>query len=111
MCGCSRFAGMSTEPLILATLFLPEKQSTVLLEKLKLKKQIKNKTTMKTRFFIYLLAAVAAFSACKPNTKEPVKTEPVMAKWTVEQANAWAAENGWLRGSNFNPSTAINQLE
>ncbi len=66
---------------------------------------------MKTRFFIYLLAAVAAFSACKPTTKEPAKSEPVKAKWTVEQANAWSAENGWLRGSNFNPSTAINQLE
>jgi hypothetical protein len=102
---------MSTEPLILATLFLPEKQSTVLLEKLKLKKQIKNKTTMKTRFFIYLLAAVAAFSACKPTQKEPAPEQVKQAKWTVEQANAWAAENGWLRGSNFNPSTAINQLE
>ena len=66
---------------------------------------------MKTRFFIYLLAAVAAFSACKQTTKEPAKAEPVKAKWTVEQANAWSAENGWLRGSNFNPSTAINQLE
>jgi len=32
-------------------------------------------------------------------------------QWSREQANQWAAENGWLRGSNFNPSTAINQLE
>jgi len=66
---------------------------------------------MKTQLFIYLLAALAAFSACKPTTKEPAKEETVQVKWTVEQANAWAAENGWLRGSNFNPSTAINQLE
>lgn len=29
----------------------------------------------------------------------------------MEQANKWSAENGWLRGCNFNPSTAINQLE
>ncbi len=32
-------------------------------------------------------------------------------KWTAEQANAWYAEQGWLVGSNFIPSTAINQLE
>jgi hypothetical protein len=32
-------------------------------------------------------------------------------QWNQEQANKWAAENGWLRGCNFNPSTAINQLE
>jgi hypothetical protein len=31
--------------------------------------------------------------------------------WTFEKANTWQKEMGWLRGSNFNPSTAINQLE
>jgi hypothetical protein len=31
--------------------------------------------------------------------------------WTLEKAQHWSTENGWLRGSNFNPSTAINQLE
>ena len=66
---------------------------------------------MKIQLFIYLLAAVAAISACKPATKQPVEQIVTQAKWTVEQANVWSAENGWLRGSNFNPSTAINQLE
>jgi hypothetical protein len=32
-------------------------------------------------------------------------------QWNLEKANSWSKENGWLRGSNFNPSTAINQLE
>lgn len=32
-------------------------------------------------------------------------------KWTVEKANAWYAKQGWLTGCNFQPSTAINQLE
>ncbi|MEO6289045.1 MAG: cellulase family glycosylhydrolase, partial [Ginsengibacter sp.] len=32
-------------------------------------------------------------------------------KWTAEKANSWYAKQGWLRGSNFQPSTAINQLE
>jgi hypothetical protein len=31
--------------------------------------------------------------------------------WSTEKANEWREENGWLRGCNFNPSTAINQLE
>ncbi|MFZ5429519.1 MAG: cellulase family glycosylhydrolase [Bacteroidota bacterium] len=38
-------------------------------------------------------------------------TENQSARWTEEQAAAWLADHGWLRGSNFNPSTAINQLE
>ena len=32
-------------------------------------------------------------------------------RWTSEQANAWYAEQPWLVGCNFSPSTAINQLE
>jgi hypothetical protein len=31
--------------------------------------------------------------------------------WTKEQANKWYKQWGWLRGSDFIPSTAINQLE
>jgi hypothetical protein len=33
------------------------------------------------------------------------------SRWTTEQAKEWQKQNGWLRGCNFNPSTAINQLE
>jgi hypothetical protein len=32
-------------------------------------------------------------------------------RWPVEKANEWYAKQGWLRGSNFQPSSAINQLE
>jgi hypothetical protein len=32
-------------------------------------------------------------------------------RWSVEKAQKWAAEKGWLTGANFTPSTAINQLE
>jgi hypothetical protein len=31
--------------------------------------------------------------------------------WSKEKANEWYATKGWVRGSNFIPSTAINQLE
>ncbi len=32
-------------------------------------------------------------------------------RWTPEQANAWHANQPWLVGCNFVPSTAINQLD
>jgi hypothetical protein len=31
--------------------------------------------------------------------------------WSVEKANAWYAQHKWINGSDFIPSTAINQLE
>lgn len=31
--------------------------------------------------------------------------------WPLEKAKAWYAENKWITGANFLPSTAINQLE
>ena len=31
--------------------------------------------------------------------------------WSVDNANKWSKKWGWLRGANFQPSTAINQLE
>ena len=36
-----------------------------------------------------------------------MRTEP----WSVEKANRWYAEQPWLVGANFVPSTASNQLE
>jgi hypothetical protein len=39
-------------------------------------------------------------------------TQPTVREvWTKEQANQWYQQWGWLRGCNFTPSTAINQLE
>lgn len=32
-------------------------------------------------------------------------------RWSVEKANIWFVEHGWLRGCNYIPSTAVNQLE
>ena len=32
-------------------------------------------------------------------------------RWSEEKANAWYAEQPWLVGANFLPSTAINELE
>ena len=33
------------------------------------------------------------------------------ARWSEQQARDWYAKQGWLLGSNYNPASAINQLE
>lgn len=62
---------------------------------------------MKKHLFILAIAGSLAFSSCQQK-QAAVKTAQ---RWTPEKAQQWSTENGWLRGSNFNPSTAINQLE
>src|SRR5215216_5154490 len=32
-------------------------------------------------------------------------------RWTEQQAKDWYAKQGWLVGANYNPASAINQLE
>ena len=46
------------------------------------------------------------FIQCQKNPS-PVKDY----RWTEERAWQWHNENGWMVGTNFNPSTSINQLE
>ncbi|MCU4163973.1 hypothetical protein [Carboxylicivirga caseinilyticus] len=59
------------------------------------------------------LLVVFFLGACNcPQTETcDTKSQVINTRWTKEQAKNWGEENGWLRGSNFNPSTAINQLE
>lgn len=45
------------------------------------------------------------------NTDELQDKPQARAVWTEEKANAWYADQGWLVGSNYNPASAINQLE
>ncbi len=40
-----------------------------------------------------------------------VSESPAAERWSPEKADAWAKEHPWAVGSNFLPSTAINQLE
>lgn len=58
---------------------------------------------------IYLILIAFAVFSC--NSVKKAETKDVAQRWTIEKAQKWESENGWLRGSNFNPSTAINQLE
>lgn len=32
-------------------------------------------------------------------------------KWSLDKAKEWYSQQKWMTGANFNPSTAINQLE
>jgi len=55
---------------------------------------------IRAQFFIVLVAA-ALTSPAYPSTKQ----------WTSQEANEWYASQPWLVGSNFIPSSAINELE
>jgi hypothetical protein len=66
---------------------------------------------MKKVGFWFTAVCLVVIASCQ-NSKSKVGTpELVPYRWSVTQAENWQKENGWLRGSNFNPSTAINQLE
>jgi len=41
----------------------------------------------------------------------PARDAGAQGRWTPDRAAAWQKAHGWLAGSNFIPSTAINQLE
>ena len=48
------------------------------------------------------------FFVCMTITMYAQNVRPV---WSAEKANKWYAQYGWLRGCDFIPSTAVNQLE
>jgi hypothetical protein len=58
----------------------------------------------------YLALALSGCSKKVEQARVPEKLQ-VRERWTEQQANDWYKQWGWLRGSNFIPSTAINQLE
>ena len=64
------------------------------------------------------LVLAAAALGCAPAYSIPLHSPASVsapraprAVWTRARARAWADSTGWLVGSNFAPSTAINQLE
>ena len=64
--------------------------------------------TVETVDLIPMGAARLRISAFPTVATGPRKARDI---WSKEKAQAWYADKGWLRGSNFSPSTAINQLE
>ena len=57
---------------------------------------------MRTVVYISLFALI--FIQCQ-------KPDPIGTRWSEAKAWEWQKEQGWMAGANFNPSTAINQLE
>ena len=53
---------------------------------------------------------LAIFSLLFIQCQQTLKTS-VAERWSEEKAWKWHQENGWMAGTNFNPITAINQLE
>lgn len=60
---------------------------------------------MTRQVLLILLVLVIFAGGCQVLEPKP------SAQWTTNQANTWYAEQPWLVGCNFGPSTAINQLE
>jgi hypothetical protein len=64
-------------------------------------------------FLISLLTLFIFFSLSWKSTRNLKENEDITVanKWSIEKAQEWSKKQPWLRGSNFTPSTAINQLE
>jgi hypothetical protein len=62
---------------------------------------------------LLFISILFSINACRNSSPpETIPDEKVMGnRWSEEQANEWYEQWPWLRGANFLPSTAINQLE
>ncbi|HEY8934069.1 MAG TPA: glycoside hydrolase family 2 TIM barrel-domain containing protein [Cyclobacteriaceae bacterium] len=69
------------------------------------------KTTNKILLVVLLGFALVSCKKAETKTEEVSQAKPIREVWSKEQANEWYKDKGWLRGSDFIPSTAINQLE
>jgi hypothetical protein len=58
-----------------------------------------------------LIFSINIIYSCNQANNENTEDITVREVWNAQKANEWYAQQQWLRGSNFIPSTAINQLE
>jgi len=68
------------------------------------------KTISKISFLI-LTSVVILTSGCGSNKNNSTGQTVTAERWSVDKARDWAKDLPWFRGSDFIPSTAINQLE
>ncbi len=68
---------------------------------------------MKFRLRVLItLIILIMFSGCKSNKKTTLQNNTdTVGVWSPEKAQEWGKSVPWYRGSDFIPSTAINQLE
>jgi hypothetical protein len=61
-------------------------------------------------FFVLFFVLTACNRTATPEIAQASENK-IRDVWTKEKSNEWYSKWGWLRGSDFIPSTAINQLE
>ena len=66
---------------------------------------------MKRVFLLILLVAVLSCAEKKQDIKTAHNENEIGQRWSEKKAWDWYNEQPWLVGTNFNPSTSINQLE
>jgi len=60
---------------------------------------------------IFIVLCTSFWAASYAQIVKQKNKSKTALRWTSEKANEWYSHKGWLRGCNFIPSTAINQLE
>ena len=65
----------------------------------------------KILILVLVLIATTNLVVCNAQSSKTKTPNKIADRWTNEKANEWYKQWGWLRGSDFVPSTAINQLE
>jgi len=65
----------------------------------------------KILILVLVLIATTNLVVCNAQSSKTKTPNKIANRWTNEKANEWYKQWGWLRGSDFVPSTAINQLE
>lgn len=60
---------------------------------------------------IISVALLTCFSVSCSSSEQADEEAKTGKQWSVEKANQWYEETGWLIGANYTPRTAINQLE
>lgn len=66
---------------------------------------------LKISFYALACCFFSCGQADKSDTKEKEESTVQRILWTAEEATAWYGKQEWPVGSNFSPSSAINQLE
>src|SRR5690606_6478205 len=63
--------------------------------------------------FAMLLAICVCLTSCNAESQPKAghADDQPRERWSEEKANSWYAEQPWIVGCNFVPSTAINQIE
>jgi hypothetical protein len=66
---------------------------------------------MRSTCTLIAIAGILFFTTSCNNTPKKQIENKAAEMWSVEKAQEWGRMQNWLRGCNFIPSTAINQLE